>query len=96
MRLCPLLSNNKDFEHNTWHTLTSRSVISMSDPHLALTFTTWTNDHALYLVLYLTGKYHTLDTCSVFQCIDQCTDTMNDLMHFVDRSMYTIAHVFSF
>ena len=25
MRLDPLLINNKDQEHNTWHTLTSRS-----------------------------------------------------------------------
>ena len=37
-------------------------VISVPDPHLAVTCITWSIDFALYLWLYLIDKHHTLDT----------------------------------
>ena len=42
-------------------------VISVPDPHLALTYITWSGDFVLYLWLYL-DKHHTLYTCSVSHC----------------------------
>ena len=64
MSFGPLLSNSKDQEHDTWHTLQDY-VISMQDPHLTLTYIMWSSDFALYLWLYLIDKHHTLDTFSV-------------------------------
>ena len=63
MCLYLLLSNNKGEEDNTLHT--SRSVTSVPDPQLALTYITLTSDFALYLWLYPIDKHHTLDFCSV-------------------------------
>ena len=37
-------------------------VISVPDPHLAVTFITWSINFALYFWLYLIDKHHTLDT----------------------------------
>ena len=49
MRLGPLLTNNKDQQHNTWHTLL-RHVLSVTGPQLALTYITWPID---FLLIYL-------------------------------------------
>ena len=68
MCLGPLLSNNKDLEHNTWHTLTSRSYHLSAWSTSGFTYVTRSSDFALYLWLYLIYKHHTLDTCSVTHC----------------------------
>ena len=67
MHLGQLLSNNKDQQHNTWHTLLHH-VLSVIDTQVALTYITWPSDFALYIWLYLIDKHHTFGTCSVSHC----------------------------
>ena len=39
-------------------------AISVPDPHLALTYISWSSDFASYLWLYPIDEHHTLDTQS--------------------------------
>ena len=67
MRLGPLVTmRTKSIIHGIH--LLLHHVLSVIDPHLALTYTARSSDFALYLWLYLIDKHHTLGTCSVSHC----------------------------
>ena len=58
-------------------------VISVLDPHPALTYNTWPSDFALYLCLFPIDKHHALDTRSVLHC---------ELPHIFCRSLWPVFH----